>query len=221
MDHQLRELRDFKNAADKILEDIHVTEDLKNKVRARCKSEKKPMSYWSLVPAASIVLIIALGSLFGSFNPNPKGEDLDKDNTIMMATQRAGTRDVVFQAGSLEEAEAALGESLRIPGCIPKGYALEFIQIYGDDGGGALGVALHYTGNGQTLIIRQEKATSAVDLSSLNRIEKNGETYYLQRSDEGTADAQITLHWLSDGIHYAISGPFSEEEVLDIALSMK
>lgn len=218
--HQLSELREFKNAADEILKDIHVTEDLKDKVRARCKSGKKPMNYWSLISAASIVLIIALGGLFGSFSPKPRGEQLAQDNTIMMATQRAIARDAVWQAESLEEAEAAFGESLRIPGYIPEGYALEFIQVYGDDGEGALGVALHYTGNGQTLIIRQEKETSALELSSLSKIEKNGETYYVQWS-EADATTHVTLHWLSEGIHYVISGPVSEEEVLNIALSMK
>lgn len=216
----VNELGRFKQIADEINKHVVVHEVLKERVRARCRSERRTVPYKALLPAACMVLILAVAGLFG----NPASREMPRstgpENITMMSTEIDAAKEAGWDLAGLDEAEASFGPDFRVPAHMPEGYAIASIRVLGEQKAEASGIVLNYAWGDKLITILQERGEPASDWSAFRKRTSEGRAFYVMTTLQGSIE-KTELHWFSGGIHYAVMGLIIEEEAVSIALSMK
>ncbi len=242
-------LTNFRSIADEAMSEIRMSEELKNKTLVQCKKKRNAMLPKVLVPAACLLLTFGYLNFSGAFtgrNNTIKDSAIkqeaselgtfvddtkDASATISAGAQVGessvvqGTVGLLELAGSIDEAKAAFGSSFLTPNYIPEGYKVDQIQISKDEEKQIFGVSLTYLTTGGCFVITQEKSRLSEDVSGFDQIKLKEATGYIKESESGdtpeTSGTYGELHWMKDGIHYAISGSLTKEEIVKIANALR
>jgi len=222
---------DFRQAADEVMEDIKVTQELKEKVLSRSKSRRGVPAAGLAAMAACAVLIFGIlnfsGVLRRSYQsdiPNIQGTDSSMEANIFSATaEQSGLQE---QTGIHEQTGAqpgqVFGNAFLTPSYIPEGFQLEKTYETGTDEKNADKIILSYVAEERTFIIIEEKMAEAdtfQDDEAIFNSESvviNGTEGY-QRADSSGSQ----VHWFKNGMHYCVSGQIPIDEAVKVARSMK
>lgn len=233
-------LNGFRSDADRILNNITVTSELKEKTLKQFQEKRKGKTSRRLIPAAclaaALILVIAPGSPLSIFHkvqsniPNP-GEtanilmaDPNKPNTEA-STLPAGTEVSPAPSGNsmlldnLDEAKKYLDGAVLIPSNIPEGFELHSIQAVSSENGTVENIYLLYTLKDRDFVISMEKGKEWKDFSEYKDVDINSSTGHIKSYNPGQEISE--LRWFAGDVLYTVEGSLSEEEAIRIAKSLK
>jgi hypothetical protein len=124
---------------------------------------------------------------------------------------------------SLEAARDEFGEGFLVPAQLPEGFRLESIHAYGEKGE-ASQIILAYASEDKSFLVIEEKTETRLQVENARKVELQGETGYLNPGfpqDQQPDPVMNELHWYVNNVHYSVGGLISEQETVEIALSMK
>jgi len=234
----------FRQAADEIMDDINVTQELKDRVLGRRKSRRGVPAAGLAAMAACAVLIFGIlnfsGVLRNGYQPDTQdiqGTDSAMEANIFSATaEQSGTKE---QTGIQEltgsqpgqtgaQPGQSFGSAFLTPSYIPEGFQLAETSVTGTDEKNADKIILSYVAEERTFIITEERMTEAGtfpdnEAIDINEAIDNSETVVINGT-EGYRKADSSgsqVHWFKDGVHYSVSGQITVEEAVKVARSMK
>lgn len=228
----MNKMKDFRCMADEVMQDIHADSELKRKTMQRLERRRHvPMARY-MVSAACVLLAIGIVTLPGLLKTKTPIEDQNPEMNIMMGqpedakalpgqepTMIAGER----KLESLEAAREDFGEGFLVPAELPQGFTLESIYAYGEKNE-ASQIILTYVSGEKSFLVMEEKIETREQFENARKVELRGETGYL---NPGVAQGESEdkplneLHWYVNKVHYTIGGLISQQETVEIALSMK
>lgn len=232
---------DFKKNADEAMENIKVSEELRQKTLMRCKRKSHVTISKFLVPAACVVVILAAINIMGLISPNTEpARESNNEVMIMSGTENASevlpgdAAGTTLQASdtikkwalsALEEARNAFGTDFLTPAYIPKSFRLETMQAFGYEEQRANKIIFSYFAGEQSFLVIEEKTEIQNGFKNFKTIDINGATGYLKSGiadgGENEDNLDTEVHWFRNGVHYSVSGLITEDEAIKIALSMK
>jgi hypothetical protein len=115
-----------------------------------------------------------------------------------------------------DEAKASFGQGFLIPSYTPGRVALSGIQASGHRQESATKVVLSYVYGEISFMVIEEKDTSTMGLHHFKSVDVNGAPGYLK-----TGESDTELHWITNGVHYVVTGQIKEAEAMKVAKSMK
>lgn len=233
-------LKEFKNDADRIMNNITVSSELRERTLTQLRSKRTNKPVLKLIPAvclaAALILVIAPGSPFSVFSKAPDEITNPEDTpSIMMAdpsktdtqisTLPANTEESSIRPNtsillnSLEEAKEYLDGAVLTPSYIPEGFKLDTIQAVSSNAGIVQNIYLAYTSKDMTFVISIEKDREWKDFSSYRDVDINGITGHIKSYD---SDQKLTeLRWFVENVLYSVEGSLSEEQAVRIAQSLE
>jgi uncharacterized protein (DUF736 family) len=235
----LDSLKDFKNAADEIMNDITVSNELKKKTLIKCReNNKRKFIKTSLIPAACLGIILITVSIWGlRFKTQLPGNEISKNNTqnanLMLApensTQQAAP-DVEMTAPSgevvtrefktIEEGKEYLEVNVLAPDFLPKGFKLKGIQGISNDNNKIRNLWLEYVSGDHTFVISVERNRVWDSFEGYRDVDINGITgHIISYKDSSIESAE--LRWFLGKDLYTIEGAISEDMALKVAKSLK
>lgn len=215
-------LNDFREIADGIMDDIKVTESLKNRTLARCSKKMNTSAYRFIATAASLVLIFSLARLTGMI-PGGNNQTVPQDSSgikIMLASPENSQE----SAGKipdelLEEAEKAFGSGFMVPSFIPDDFVLEGITFPKEH---ADSITLRYVSLNSQFEITMLKTEESLGLPGYEPVQINNATGYIKSTPiKGKEIPNTELFWFLNGVRYEITGSITSQEAVEIANSMK
>ncbi|WP_040762107.1 DUF4367 domain-containing protein [Ruminiclostridium cellobioparum] len=234
------DIKDFRSISDRIMKDIVMTPELKEKTLKRCKRKSYKTVIGVLAPAACVVLLIATMAAMGRFpwSSSTVPERSSEVSFVMEAAPgeekqpQVNAGDVLksAQAGeqvryeSAEEARKAFGDNLLISGYTPEGFVLNSIAGVETDQK-ADRVVFKYSSGNASFLVTEEKIKTRNDYPGFKTVDINGIPGYIKAEKiktEGPTEQQRTeLHWFRNECHYSITGQISEEAAVNLAKSMR
>lgn len=238
----MNDMKSFRNISDRIMKDLVVTPELKSKTLEKCKTKSYKPVIGVLVPAACVVLIVAVMAAAGRFpwNGNTVPEKSSEITVLLEAAQGGESRQqdnsgdalkaaqeeqlqVVYK--SPEEARKDFGDSLLIPGYIPEGFILNSIEGTVKGGQKADRVVLNYSSGEVSFVITEERNSVGYEFPDFKAVDINGITGYVKtdrsKTEGQTGQQHTELHWTGNESRYSVVGQISEELAINIARSMK
>lgn len=233
----MSKINDFKSIADEVMNDINMSEELKEKTLIRCtKKRQVPISKF-LIPAACLLLIFGMMNIFGLL---PSKTQLGKEENTQFNIMAGTGEGIVTLPGQLdpetgkdknwllntqEEAKKSFGSFFLTPSYITGSFKLDKIHASGTDQPTATKIVLEYFTSDKSFLIIQEKSELQNGFVNFKTIDINGTSGYLKPSvsdDDANAEVQDTeVHWFKDGVHYSVMGLITEDEAIKVAISMK
>lgn len=230
----------FRQAADEVMEDINVTQELKEKVlRSRIRKRRVPVTRLAAMAACGVLIFGVLnfsGVLRMGYQPG--GHDMQGTQGVLEADDTQGALSNpeagIFSAttepamvtdwllNTPQEAGQSFGHAFLAPSYIPEGFQLDNIFASGSDSMIADKIILSYIAEERTFIIIEEKMPEAdtflddeaIDIYEV--IDINGAEGFLK---SGSSDSEV--YWFRDGVYYCVSGQITGEEAVKTARSMK
>lgn len=233
-------LNSFKSDADKIMHNIIVSSELKDKTLRQFRVKRYRWTKLGLVPAAclavALMLVIAPGSPLSRFYHNTK-EGItspgDSPNIMMAGPENTNSQNSTLpensgdaiktntsqQLNSLDEAKKYLDGAVLIPSYIPEGFKLDTIQAVSSAAGIVENIYLAYTLEDRTFVISMEKNKEWKDFSLYRDVDINNAAGHIKSYD---SDQELTeLRWFVDKVLYSVDGSLSEEQAIRVAKSLK
>lgn len=246
----MNNMKSFKNMADEVMQDINVSDSLKEKVLQRCTRRQRVPVVRLLATAACGVLILGILNFSGvlKIKTQPGGLDSQGPNIFSATSGQTeimpGQSDVNIQNepgtikdwlfNTMEEAAKNFGSAFLVPSFIPEGFTQGTIYASGTDSMKAEKVILGYAAGERSFMIIEQKSSEKEGFLNFKTIDINGTEGYLKpetRDSDGLpenggkeAGTEITdteLHWFKDGVHYSVSGMITQEDAVKVARSMK
>ena len=235
------DIKDFRNISDRIMKDILMTPELKDKTLKRCKRKSYKPVMGVLVPAACVVLLIATMAAMGRFpwSSNTVPERSSEVSFVMEAAPgeekqpRVKAGDVLKSAQEEEqvgyesagEARKAFGDNLLIPGYTPEGFVLNSIAGVATGGKKTDRVVFHYSSHDASFLITEEKMKGKNEYPGFKTVDINGVPGYVKagkiKTGGPTEQQRTELHWSRNECHYSVTGQISEEAAVNLAKSMR
>jgi hypothetical protein len=224
-------MKDFRGIADELMQDIHAGHELKEKTLQRLEHKKHIPLTRVLVPAACILLAVGIMSLRAPQTPSPI-DDQNPEMNIMMGqpedAQALPGSELSMMTGerkieSLEAARDDFGDGFLVPLRLPEGFRLESIHAYGEKGE-ATQIILTYAFEEKSFLVIEERTDARQQVENSRKVDLQGETGYLNPGitrDQQPDPVINELHWYVNNVHYSVGGFISEQEAVEIALSMK
>jgi hypothetical protein len=229
-------LRNFKSIADEAMNDINVSEQLKDKTLKQCTKKKHVNMGRLLIPAACFVLILAFVNKSGvlPFKAQTENKEKAEINIMLSSGGEAGTQEDTgktpdeiksWQLDTMEEARMKFGEYFMMPSFIPDGYKIGSIYVSGFVEDAASKSTLTYTSEGRSFLIIEEKSPFEGGIENFKPVEINGVKGYMKPGTSDTGEKvenfDNEIHWFLNGVHYSVSGQITENDALNVARSMK
>ncbi len=235
------DIKDFRSISDRIMKDIVMTPELKEKTLKRCKRKNYKPVMGVLAPAACVVLLIATMAAMGRFpwSSSTVPERSSEVSFVMEAAPgeekqpQVNAGDVLksAQAGeqvgyeSAEEARKAFGDNLLIPGYTPEGFVLNSIAGVETERQKADRVVFKYSSDNASFLVTEEKIKTRNDYPGFKTVDINGIPGYVKtekiKTEGPTGQQRTELHWLRNECHYSVTGQISEEVAVNLAKSMR
>lgn len=233
-------LKDFKNAADEIMSDINVTDELKRKTLMKCREKNnRRFIKTSLIPAACLGIILISVSIWGwRFKTQIPGSQISKNNTgnanLMLApenstlpapggenTAPAPSGDVVTtEFKTIEDAKEYLEVKVLEPAFLPKGFKLRGITGVSNENDKIRNLWMEYASKDKNFVISVEKNRVWDSFEGYRDVDINGATGHMMSYKDSSIES-TELRWLAGKDLYTIEGAISEDTALKIAKSLK
>jgi hypothetical protein len=206
-------LSGFKIDADKIMYNITVSSELKEKTLKQLKVKRYNWARLSLIPAAcfalALILVIAPGSPLSRFYHKPQEGITSPGDTpsIMMASpEKTNDENSTLPANSgdndtkpnksqllnsLDEAKKYLDGAVLTPSYIPEGFKLNIIQAVSSEAGTVENIYLAYTLKDMTFVISIEKNKDWKDFSSYKTVDINNVIGHIKSYNSGQEGLNI------------------------------
>ncbi len=231
----MNKIKDFKNIADDIMEDIKVNEDLKNKTLENCLKKQNKSINKILILAAGFLLIIGVVSIsYKLLLRNKENQDgtniiMNVEDTNISPESSSNIQSVKEERewviNNIDNAKVEFGNFFLTPMYIPQDYKIKDINAWGVEEGEASKVSINYFFEGKSFIIIQEKGQPSNEFVNFEKVDINGSIGYI-KTDMATGienedSINTQLHWFNHEVHYLIHGLIKKEEAIKIAISMK
>lgn len=208
----MSEMKNFRNIADEAMNNINVSDALKEKTIKRCV-KKTYVPFGRLVATAACgVLILGILNLPGVMsNKTPEvGQEStgNQEANLFSATNErtesvpgqseinilneAGA-DNEWQYETIDEAAIGFGTGLLVPAYLPGGFSLETISAAGQDSANAERVLLSYISDDRSFLIIEQKSQETSEFQNYKKVDINGITGFMKTgrtNNEGTAEIQ-------------------------------
>lgn len=235
----MSDINNFKKAADEILKDVKVSDDLKKKTLARCEEKRSGRGGLWIPAAVAAALMVAALTPSLQFWKNR----LD-NNIIMMEGLEDGKGDskgytskgnvskdpdggVIYRAGTLDEARSYIGEGFKEPKYIPSGFKQSLVEVPADMKSMNKDVTLGFEGENRTFTIIMRRGSYSLDsFKGDKEVDINGAKAYLttgkqMAGTEVVSPVYTQMRWQAYDLLYILEGQISEDEALKVARSMK
>jgi hypothetical protein len=235
----LDSLKDFKNAADEIMKDLNVTDDLKKKTLMKCREKNnRRFIKTSLIPAACLGIILITVSIWGfRFKAQQPGSQITKNNTenanLMLAPENSAQpaepgvemttpsgEVVTKEFKTIDEAKEYLGVDVLEPAFLPEGFKLKGIQGVSNENNNIKNLWLQYGSEDRSFAISVEKNRVWDNFEGYKEVQVNGITGHIISYNDTTIES-AELRWNVGKDLYTIEGAISEDTALKIARSLK
>lgn len=221
------DLKNFRNMADDLMNDVQMTEQLKDKTLARLRSQRKssvPL-YKVLVPAACLVFVLGMVQFSGILpQKNIQSPEMISDAHILVASPESTgiAREQTRLLNTLDEAYAAFGKGFLVPAVLPEGFELKEITAFGSEKDRTNKMTLLYVSFDKTVLITEEMTDSLKDSNGYKAVTINGNIGYIKpASTNENEPAETEIFWYAQGVRYTLTGLVTKEEATQIAQSMK
>lgn len=227
----------FRQAADEAMQDINVTQELKERVLARSTNKRRAPVFRLAAMAACTVLIFGILNFSGVLrrgyqpdNQNVQGTHgiLEADNTQdALSAPEAGIFSATIEQSGMQAGQS-FGGAFLTPTYIPEGFQQEKILATGSDPLIADKIILSYIAEERTFVIIEEKIPEADNFlddgaNDIDDAADIGETVVINGT-EGYQKADPSgsqVHWFKDGVYYSVFGQITVEEAVKVARSMR
>lgn len=225
---------DFRRLADACLDDIVVSEELREKTLARCRQAKYRRSRYRLAAAACLLLILGTVRFSGLLSypgqpPKPDDTGIDllvspDDGSEVLPGSESGPM-LTWQLPTPNEAAGCYTGRFLTPDYLPAGFTLSQIRAYGADYSAVAKIVLTYVAGERSFLIIEENDSFPYVFTDYEAVTVNGADAYLKSNPSGATPpaeaADTELHWLIGDDHYAVMGRLSAAEAINIAETMK
>ncbi|GAB6930324.1 hypothetical protein JCM10914A_43070 [Paenibacillus sp. JCM 10914] len=237
-DEDLRER--IKHEADELLfEGMHFDAEMQRNVRElaeldreRSRRSRRRSQQRRWLAGAGITVAAALTGLVLLFSQDgvitspgdpPPGILVGPDDPI--APSPSGSDNELQVLKGYEEAAEAFGSTLKIPGWLPEGFALNEISVTGPRNGKAVEAAFSYVADDRSFGIFTKHVSSAPIQQTGEAVDLSGVTGFLIGGEPITSEEllipNVELHWYEEGTYYMINGLIDGEQAIRIARSMR
>ncbi len=206
-------MKDFKKIADEAMSEIYVTEEMKDKVIAKCKNKSRIPARRLIALAACGVLILGALEFSGGqrlknlleSQPNQQMNIFSATNTAPGVASAQGPKDndgaeksgigngqgpaAEWKPANLEEAGAGFGPEFLVPAYTPDDYKLEQINASGSDTKNAVKVVIAYISGSRSFAITEQKESGVANNPELfkdyRKVKIGGSDGYIKTAAPG------------------------------------
>lgn len=231
----MTKLEDFNKAANDIMKDITVSDELRGKTLLKVKRQKSSYIKNTLVPAACIMILIVSLSMWKSAlnraNINNKAGNSNIENANILKSSEIITlpegnaanpskATISVSINTLAEAKKFLGNMPIEPSYLPKKARLIGIQGVSYNNENRRSVWAQYALGEGTFVISAEQNSQWKSFEGYEDVDINGASghviYFKDNNYEGTE-----LRWFEGKHMYTVEGGIAREEAVKIAKSLK
>lgn len=221
----MKELGNFKNTADEIMNDIKVSKELEEKTLARCRKKSNTAAAKILVPAACIAVIIAAVNISGWLprHTSTAEQGIPEINILMGTTGDDQTKTAesapnTLDVPTLEEAGRIFGSTFLTPAFIPGKFRLTSIRASGPAEKIINQVVISYSEGKRSFMVIEDRSKLPEAPDGFKAVDINGAEGYIKTGQE---DDSTEVYWFLNGVRYSVTGQISGNDALSIARSMK
>jgi hypothetical protein len=234
----LDKLNDFKSAADRVMKDIKVSDELKEKTLMKCRKRDIRFTRAVFIPAACLGVFLISVYIGGfPFKTQPPGNKVSNSNTpnanIMSAQGNStlpmsqegepvkplrSTVSVILK--TLDEAKKYIGNGACIPSYLPSGFKLKGIQALSYNEDGKRNLFMEYVSGDKSFVISVEQESEWKSFEGYNDVQINKLAGHIKTySDSSYTGSEI--RWFAGKALYTVEGAVLETEALKIARSLE
>jgi hypothetical protein len=234
----LDRLNDFKSAADRVMKDIKVSDELKEKTLMKCRKRNNRFTRAVFIPAACLgVFLIAV--YIGGFpiktqlpgneisNSNTQNANImsAQGNSILLLPQGGdlvkplrSTVSVILK--TLDEAKKYISNGAFIPSYLPSGFKLKGIQALSYNEDSRRSLFMEYVSGDKSFVISVEQESEWKSFEGYKDVQINDMAGHIKTySDSSYTGSEI--RWFAGKALYTVEGAVSETEALKIARSLE
>lgn len=237
-------INEFKVVADHFMDDIKVTDALKEKTLKRCLEKPQRNFKFNAVPtvlAAALILVVCIynSSIFNQtknlkapmmIEAQRKMNTFDANNNPSMKSAKnfSGMPQVgnttqpslkaAVQALTINDAKKAFKNIVLTPSYLPKGFKLQGIEGINDDKKDLKTIYLKFIASDRSFTLTIEKNGVWNDFTTYQEVTINNTKGHIKTFD---TPGQITeLKWFRDKFLYTLQGNITKKEAVKTAKSM-
>jgi hypothetical protein len=234
----LDKLNDFKSAADRVMKDIKVSNELKEKTLMKCRKRNNSFFKAVFIPAACLgVFLIAVyidGFTFKAQLPGNEISNSNTQNANIMSAQGNSTLPIYQEENSIKPLSSTVSVSLNtldetkeyidngafIPSYLPSGFKLKGIQAISYDEDSRRSLFMEYVSGDNSFVISVEQESEWKSFQGYKDVQINELAGHIKSyNDSSYTGAEI--RWFAGRALYTVEGAIPANEALKIARSLK
>jgi hypothetical protein len=234
----LDKLNDFKSAADKVMKDIKVSDELKEKTLMKCRKRNNRFFISVFIPAACLgvfLIVVYIGGF--PFKAQPPGNEVSNSNTPnanIMSAQGNSTLPISQESEpvkplratvsvilkTLDEAKKYIDNDACIPSYLPSGFKLKGIQALSYNEDSKRSLFIEYVSGDKSFVISVEQESEWKSFEGYKDVQINELAGHIKTyNDSSYTGAEI--RWFAGKALYTVEGAVPENEALKIARSLE